>query len=102
MDNYIPRPECDACKSIYDAKIDAIDDRLSNVETDVKQVHALAISVEKMAGSLEHMAKELEKQGKRLEAMESQPAENWKKLIWIVIAGVVGAVLAHLMTHFGL
>lgn len=102
MDNCIQRQECDTCKELYDAKIEALDDRLSNVESDVKQITTLAIAVEKMAVSLEQMAKELERQGKRLELIEAEPAEKWKKAAWLVVAGLIGAVLSYLFTHIGL
>ena len=101
MDNCIQRQECDTCKDLYDAKIDALDDRLSNVESDVKQIQALAIAVEKMAVSLEQMAKELERQGKRLETIENEPAEKWKKAVWLVVAGLIGAALSFMLTHLG-
>lgn len=102
MDDCIKRAECDTCKELYDTKIDAIDDRLSNVESDVKQITALAISVEKMAVSLEQMAKELERQGRRLELIESEPGEKWKKAVWLVVAGLIGAVLSFIFTRLNL
>ena len=36
------------------------------------------------------MQKELSKQGERLEKIEAEPAENWKKVVWLVIAALVG------------
>ena len=102
MEDCIARRECDACKDLYDAKIEGIDGRLKIVEEDVKQIHALAISVEKMAVSLEHMAEELKKQGRRLNDIETEPAKNWKSLIWYAVTFVIGAVLTFVFTHIGL
>lgn len=102
MEECILRRECDACKDLYDAKIDGLDGRLKIVEEDVKQIHSLAISVEKMAVSLEHMAEELKKQGQRLNDIEAEPAKNWKNIVWYVITFAVGAVLTFAITHVGL
>ncbi len=99
---YIPRTECDACKILYDGKIDCIDSRVKSCEIDMKQIQNLTISVEKMAITLEMMAKELEKQGERLAAIEAEPAQRWKQVVWLVIAAVIGAVLTFMFTHLGI
>lgn len=102
MDNCIQREECNACKELYDTKIDAIDNRLVKVESSVEQLHALTVSVEKMAVSLEQMAKELEKQGAKLDEIEAEPAKKWKNAVWLICAGIIGAVLSYIFTHIGL
>lgn len=102
MDDFIPRKECDTCKELYDAKIDAIDDRLKGVETDVKQIHDLTVSIKAMAVSLDQMAKELEKQGKQLEALHAEPAEKWKNAVWLVIAGLIGVALSLFYAKVGM
>lgn len=102
MDGCIPREECNACKELYDAKIDGVDGRLRLVEEDVKQIHALAISVEKMAVSIQHMTDELAKHGEKLSVIEAEPGNKWKQATWLVIAAVIGAAVSYLITHVGL
>jgi len=67
--------------------------RLDNLEESMATLTTLTISVEKIATSIEQMQKELTKQGERLEKIEAEPGENWKKVVWLVVAAVVGFAL---------
>lgn len=64
--------------------------RLDKLEESLQTLTDLTVSVQKIAVSIESMQKELTKQGERLEKIEAEPAENWKKVVWLVIAAVVG------------
>lgn len=64
--------------------------RLDNLEESMSTLTELTISIEKIATNIEVMQKELTKQGARLEKIEQEPAENWKKVVWLVIAACVG------------
>ena len=64
--------------------------RLDNLEESLSTLTELTISIEKIAVSIESMQKELAKQGERLEKIESEPAEKWKKAVWLVVAALVG------------
>ena len=64
--------------------------RLDNLEESMSTLTELTISIEKIATNIEVMQKELTKQGARLEKIEQEPAENWKKVVWLVIAALVG------------
>lgn len=64
--------------------------RLDNLEESIATLTELTISIEKIAVNIEQMQKELTKQGERLEKIESEPGENWKKVVWLIIAALVG------------
>ena len=64
--------------------------RLDNLEESMATLTDLTISIEKIAVSIETMQKELTKQGERLEKIEAEPGENWKKVVWLVVAALVG------------
>jgi hypothetical protein len=98
MDECITRTECKTCQDKYDAENDRQNHRISALEQDIKQLHALTVSVEKMAVSLEQMAKQLEKQGEKLEAIEAEPAQKWKNAVWLVVAGLIGAALTMMLS----
>ena len=64
--------------------------RLDTLEESMATLTELTISIEKIATNIEVMQKELAKQGARLEKIEQEPAENWRKVVWLVIAALVG------------
>lgn len=64
--------------------------RLDTLEESMSTLTELTISIEKIATNIEVMQKELARQGTRLEKIEQEPAENWKKVVWLVIAACVG------------
>ena len=109
MEECIPRAECNACKNLYDAKIDKLDQRIDTVdhrvdtlEDSYKQIHSLALSIERMSESLKSMAKELEKQGEKLEAIEAEPGQKWKQATWIVLSVILTAVITLALSRIGL
>lgn len=89
----------------YSERIDAENERqnkrLSKLEDTVEKIQALTISVEKMATSIDAMAKEISKQGEKLEKIESKPADNWDKLLWIIGTAIVGAILGYVLKSIG-
>lgn len=64
--------------------------RIENLEESIQTLTELTVSIERIATNIEVMQKELAKQGARLEKIEAEPGENWKKVVWLVIAALVG------------
>lgn len=64
--------------------------RISELEENFRQIHALTLSIEKMAMNVENMAKELKRQGDHIEKLEEAPSRKWNKLQ----EGILGAVAA--------
>ena len=85
------------------------DKRIDALEQNVQEIQTLTVSVEKMAIGIESMTKELGKQsdsiGKldvRLDAIEREPGEKWKKILWYVLIAFVGAGLVIIGQRIGL
>lgn len=102
MEECIPRAECRLCQEKYDEVNNGQNKRLDHIEEEIKQIHELATAVGKMAMSLEQMAKELAKQGERLDRIEAEPATKWKNAVWLLTAGLIGAVLSFVLGRMGL
>lgn len=90
MDDNITRGEYDESMRRIDAEEHRQNRRIDKLEESLTTLTDLTISVQKIAVNIESMQKELSKQGERLEKIEAEPGENWKKVIWLVIAAVVG------------
>lgn len=67
--------------------------RIDVLEETVKQIQDLTISVKEMTNSINNMAATLERQVNRLDAIEREPAENWKKAVWLVLSTLIGAAV---------
>lgn len=78
------------------------DQQIRELQENVKQIQTLTVAVERMAVSTEAMAKELGKQGARLDDIEKEPANNWKKFLWIIGAAIIGGVLVIVGQHIGI
>ena len=102
MDEYVRQ-------DVFDAKMKASDDennrqnhRLEKLESVVEKITEIATSVQLLAQNVATMTRELERQGKKLEKIENEPADNWHKLTWLVVTGIVGAIVGYVLSKVGL
>ena len=76
--------------------------RLEELEESMKKQGEITLALERMSINLEHVLNQLELQNQRLKKMEEAPLETNKKvrdaLITTVVGGVIGAVVAKLLT----
>lgn len=71
--------------------------RISQLESDVKDNRKLTASVEILAKSVERIAKEQENMSARLTKIEEEPAENWRKAVWLVITALISAAVGYFL-----
>lgn len=77
-------------------------ERLTTIETDIRQIGELTTAVKELAVSMKGMSNEQEKQGKRLEALESRDGEMWRKVVGYVITAVLGVAIGFIFTQIGM
>lgn len=94
---------------IFDERLKRVDDentrqnkRIDKLEGALDKLNELASSVQVMAQNIATMTQELKRQSDRLEEIEKEPADKWKKLTWLVITGVVGAVVGFALSKIGI
>ena len=87
-------------KAVHDLELSRINDeqtrqnkRLDHLETRAEAISELASSVKLLAANMEAMAKEQTKIGDRLDELEAEPAENWKKAVWVVVVALISAAV---------
>lgn len=90
MDEYLTIKVHDEFAKRIEAEEQRQNHRLGALEDTMRQLTDLTVAVKEMAVSLSAMKDTLEAQGKRLEEIEKEPADNWRKAIWIVVAAVIG------------
>lgn len=94
---------------VFDARMKAVDDennrqnhRIDKLEGALDKLNELASSVQLMANNIATMTTELKRQSDRLEKIEQEPADKWRKLTWLIITGIAGAVLGFILSKIGL
>ncbi len=85
------------------------DKRLDALEKNVQEIQNLTVSIEKMTIGIESMTKEMGRQNEsinkldsRLDDIEKEPADKWKRFVWLILAAVVGGVLVVVGQTIGL
>lgn len=72
--------------------------RIEDLEKDHEALNRLATAVEVMAAKQTTMSHSVDKLSEKVEALEQEPGKRWKfvveKAIYIVVAAVVGFLLA--------
>lgn len=96
-------------QDVFDARLARVDDennrqnhRLDTLEKNGASLNDLVVSVKELAMSVKQMQEELKRQGQRLDRIEEEPAEKWKKLTWLVVTGIVGAIVGFALSKLGL
>lgn len=90
----------------HENRIKVSEHRIKDVEDAQKEIRTLTLSVHEMAISLKNVVEEQKEQRKCLDALEAKPGKRWEKasdkIIDVVISGIVGAILATLLTLISL
>ena len=94
---------------VFEARLQRVDDEnnrqnhpIDRLETMLDKLNDLASSVQVLAQNMAQMKDELHRQGDRLDAIEKEPAEKWKKLVWLIVTGVAGAVVGFIVSKLGM
>ena len=102
MDEYV-RSE------VFEERMKRVDDensrqnhRLGKLEEVFDRLTDMTTSVRELAINMNAMKEELQRQGKRLDEIEKEPAEKWRKLVWIIITAIAGAVVGFIVSKIGM
>ncbi|MBR2765547.1 MAG: hypothetical protein IKE03_06160 [Blautia sp.] len=97
MPEYITREEQEAIISRIDAEDSRQNHRLDKLEGAIENLSKLTISVEKLAVNMDRMVREQEKTANRLTALEQEPADNWRKAVWVILTALIGAAIGYFL-----
>lgn len=94
---------------VFDERLRRVDDennrqnhRIDRLEQTLERLNDLTASVQLLAQNMASMKDELKRQGDRLETIEQEPAEKWKKLVWLIVTGIAGAVVGFIVSKIGM
>ena len=101
--DYITRVEYEEFSRRMDDEHNRQNHRISEIEDDFRQLHALTLSIEKMALNVENMDKSIKRQWEHIEKLEETPKSNWNKLkdgILGAIASAIGVAIVMALVNF--
>ena len=101
-EKFLPRHEHDEFAKRMEEEHKRQNKRIGDLEDGQKERHRMLVSIEKMAVNMEIMQKEQRDQGERLEVLENRDGDKWRKAEWVVIGGVIGAVVVYICGQIGL
>ena len=99
---YITRHEAMARIGRSDGKMQNLERRLSKGGGLSDKLSEMAVTMQGMLVTLQNMQAEQTEQGERLRKIESEPADNWNKLIYSVIAMIATAAVTWVLAKGGI
>ena len=67
--------------------------RIDSLETKVDKLIENNTAIQLVQQKLDLVAEDVKKVGQEVEALKNEPADNWKKAVWIVISVIITAVV---------
>lgn len=102
MDEPITRAEYSADMKRIEAEEHRQNARLEKLEETTEKISDLTASIREMTVSIGAMQTSIKAMTDRLTNLEQEPAENWKKAVWLIIAAVLGAAVGAALRSIGL
>ena len=102
MDEPITRAEYTADLKRIDAEETRQNKRIENLEDTTQKINDLVVSIKELSVNMAAMQTTLKALTDRLTAIEEEPAQNWKKAVWIVLAALIGAAVGAGLRSIGL
>ena len=102
MDEPITRAEYTADLKRIDAEEARQNKRSENLEATTQRINDLVVSIKELSVNMAAMQTTLKALTDRLTAIEEEPAQNWKKAVWIVLAALIGAAVGAGLRSIGL
>lgn len=102
MDDFVSRGEYTADIKRIEAEENRQNHRLDKLEDTSQKINDLVVSIKELTVNMSSMQSTLKTLTDRLTEIESEPAQNWKKAVWIVVAAIIGAAVGAAIRSIGL
>lgn len=90
--DYVTKVEYEEFTKRMDDEHNRQNHRISEMEENFRQIHALTLSIEKMAISIENMDKSIKRQWEHIEKLEDAPKSSWNKLKDGILGAIASAI----------
>lgn len=102
MDDFVSRAEYGADLKRIEAEENRQNHRIDKLEDTSQKINDLVVSIKELTVNMSSMQSTLKTLTDRLTEIESEPAQNWKKAVWIVVAAIIGAAVGAAIRSIGL
>ena len=82
-------------KQRIEAEEDRQNHRIESLEHKVDRLIETNTAIQLVQQKLDILSEDVKKVGHEVEALKAEPADNWKKVVWIVITVIVTAVVTY-------
>lgn len=102
MDEYITRPEHDEFKRRLEDEETRQNRRLEVIENRVDKLIDMQASLAVMQAGIDSISAEVKRIGSEVDAIKQEPADKWKKAVWIVVTVALTAVATFILAKAGI
>lgn len=82
-------------KQRIEAEEDRQNHRIESLEHKVDKLIETNTAIQLVQQKLDLLSEDVKKIGREVETLKAEPADNWKKAVWIVISIVITAVVTY-------
>ena len=101
MDDYITRPEHEEFKKRIEDEETRQNHRLEVIENRVDKLIDMQASLAVMQAGIDSISSEVKRIGAEVDSIRQEPADKWKKAVWIVVTVVITAVVTYVLSKVG-
>lgn len=95
MEDYITRPEHEEFKKRLENEESRQNKRLDIMETRIDKLTEMQTALAVMQADISSISQDVKKIGEEVDSIQQEPADKWKKAVWIVITVIITAVVTY-------
>ena len=101
MDDYITRPEHEEFKKRLEDEESRQNRRLEVIENRVDKLIDMQASLAVMQAGIDGISSELKRIGTEVDSIKQEPADKWKKAVWVVLVVFLTAAASFVLSKMG-
>lgn len=102
MDDAITRAEHAADIKRLEAEETRQNHRIDKLEDTTQKINDLVVSIKELSVNMAAMQGTLKTLADRLTAIEEEPADKWRKAVWVVVVAVISAAVGAALRSIGM
>lgn len=76
--------------------------RIGQMEEKIEKLNEISLAIRELTINMSHMLNTQNEMRDDLEVIKAAPAANWDKTKWLIITGIISAVLGYVLKTIGI